>query len=294
VGVCPIAFAAVLSLWPIWNVKTLGDWRADPYTEYSRRYMPFDVLGFGLNTTPPTVTPPAEVKKVGDQFVEMHRQYTLESLPKAFVQRIIVALALIETDWRHVLAAFFVIGVVVIRPATAVAVTSLLALFVCYLAAAHPLFWTLYYIDALPAYFLVVALGIANVINGGVRAAETEVTALKRLPGAVVVCCFAFLPFLINDIVSARKATREHAEFQVRAGEVLDQLTGQRAIVFVDYPPDHNFNNMLTSDGPDLWNEPLWVVTDRGKLNDQLIASDPTRRVYTYHVKTGTLDRSGS
>ena len=44
---------AILMILPVWNHLTLGDWRRDPYPQYSRVYFPFDKPGFGVDPMPP-------------------------------------------------------------------------------------------------------------------------------------------------------------------------------------------------------------------------------------------------
>ena len=44
---------AFLSVIPLWSWRTTGDWRETPLAAYRRDYLPFDRLGFSVDSTRP-------------------------------------------------------------------------------------------------------------------------------------------------------------------------------------------------------------------------------------------------
>ena len=84
-----LAGIALLGVGLIWNQQTLGDWRTDPYSLYSRTYFPFDKPGFGIDPTPPLRPLPPELLPMDAWSREVHEVYVPSAVPVAFAQRVL-------------------------------------------------------------------------------------------------------------------------------------------------------------------------------------------------------------
>ena len=78
---------AIVCLLPVWNAKTTGNWRETPYALYSKIYFPFDVMGFGRDTTPATRPRPVDMQHFVQAFGPVHETHTVDRLPRILYDR---------------------------------------------------------------------------------------------------------------------------------------------------------------------------------------------------------------
>lgn len=288
---------AVLGIIPLWSARTTGDWRTTPLLLYTKQYMPYDVPGFGLITTPPALEISPQLGYLNQAYARWHVRHLPSTLPAIFVQRL---KPLSESVWglsRGVLVVFALIGVVVLDGVTGFALASAAGLFLLYLAFATPPGWTLYYYEAVPALAFLTAAGLARAVAMFGRPRRTAPSAsyawtsprwaLPLAVGAVMVSV---------PVVPALKLVRaEH----VRSQRVLNEfdavpraIPDERALLFVHYKPTHDPNVSFVRNSLSPSGERVWVVRDRGpQENARLMATAPERVAYIFDEQQNGLFR---
>jgi hypothetical protein len=274
----------LLLLNPLWHQKTLGNWRINPYSEYSRQYMPFDKPGFGLDRTPPikSMTPPHEW--IAKEFMPYHEQHQLASLPAIVTARIIVLMLALGEKWRIGLIVLFVVGVIRSKGTMRFAVVSAACLFAAYLLYAHPAWWTVYYTEAYPVFFVIAMHELMRFARHRLKLDEQG----SRV--ALLAALMLITPWLAADVLRARAQSDARGEFQRQAAETIATIPEERAIVFVDYPPDHLHFRSLVGNTPDYRTARIWMVYDRGEDNVRLLRITD-RAAYRLKTADWTLER---
>ena len=121
--------------------------------------MPWDAMGFGLDTTRPLSALPANQVPEMQGFMALHERHTAQSLPYDAVLRLVALQRDVFARWRMGLVGFFVLGLIALSPVVAIGGITALLLFVAYLSYAHPSSWTIYYMEALPVVAMITVLG---------------------------------------------------------------------------------------------------------------------------------------
>ena len=88
--------------------------------------MPWDRLGFGLDTTPATRPLPPELDALAGYFKDIHEAYTPAAAPAALLERARYAAGSAWSGWRLPLALFAVAGLFFLPPAGLVGLATLL------------------------------------------------------------------------------------------------------------------------------------------------------------------------
>ncbi|MDT4947024.1 MAG: hypothetical protein QOH14_3757, partial [Pseudonocardiales bacterium] len=156
---------AVIAIIPLWSRLTTGHWSQTPQSLYTRTYLPWDVIGFGVDSTPPLRAMPANQTPEIEGFKALHESHTVGSLPHDAVVRLISLDRDFFTGWRAGLVVYFALGLFALSPALVIGGIAALLLFVAYLSYAHPPFWTLYYLEALPMVAVITVLGFALAVK---------------------------------------------------------------------------------------------------------------------------------
>ena len=276
---CPIL---LLNL--VWHERTLGSWSANPYSEYSRIYFPFDKPGFGLDMSAAVEPPPAEMAAVGQEFLNVHAEHRVERLPLILLERIVAVLLVLGSGWRAAMIVLFALGSIKARRGVLVAVASMASLIAAYLAFAHPPTWTLYYVEAFPVFFLLVGCELAQILRTVLGLPQPQVRAATALLVAVT------LPFLVSDVAAARRAHDQRAGFHRTAEKVLATIPQAPSVVFVHYPRSHDHNFALISNSPDYARSKMWVVYDRGVDNERLLKLTD-RAAYRLYTEDWRIER---
>ena len=177
-----LAGIALLGVGLIWNQQTLGDWRTDPYSLYSRTYFPFDKPGFGIDPTPPLRPLPPELLPMDAWSREVHEVYVPSAVPVAFAQRVLALLATYSFGWRFAIGALLVGSLIRARGAARLALVVSASLFIAYLAFAHPPGWVVYYLELLPALHFLAAIGLMRLLG---QSSQIRGASPPRAPHAV-------------------------------------------------------------------------------------------------------------
>jgi hypothetical protein len=263
----------------VWQKQVTGRWLGSPQLEYARLYIPFDKPGFGADQTPPVNAPNADVAWITDEFLPVHAAHTIARLPRTVALRIVAILAELGGGWRGALLVFALLGARVSPRPVLFAEASALCLLAAYLVYAHPPRWTVYYLEIVPVFHVLAALGIVSFWRRGLSL-ESGGAA-----GAAGILIALAAPWLVMSIMTARRAESGHSAFHRKAQAVLSEVRDPEAVVFVRYPAEHSRDFTITGNVPDYRSARLWIVPDRAG-DDERLLSLTTRPAYR-------LDTSG-
>jgi hypothetical protein len=284
--------AAMLALAPLWNQQTLGDWRLDPYSRYSRVYFPFDKPGFGVDPAPPLRPLVAELAAVGEWSRDVHADYRLSSLPSAFVQRLLGILVWCAEGWRLALGVLIVAAALRAPGVERAGLLTIGLVLLAYLTFAHPPIWIVYYLEVLPIVYFLAAREIGRMVHtfSGLGS-KPSVRWPAPAANASLAIALLLLPFGLNDVRRVRAANDLRGAFHRAADAALAKLPPEKAIVFVSYPPAQNPHLGLTRNEPDHAGARQWVVYDRGARNAELRALAPDRAAYRLDAGTMRVEK---
>jgi 4-amino-4-deoxy-L-arabinose transferase-like glycosyltransferase len=294
------AGCVVLAIIPLWSARTTGDWRVTPLQRYTQDYMPYDLPGFGLITTPPARALNPEFVHLNEVFSAFHPNHQPAALPAILLER---ARYLADAVWgwsKGLYAIFALIGLLTLRGPAAFAVASGVLLLLVYLSFGTTPTWTLYYYESVPAYAYLTAAGIAwlaSVVAGrrAPRADEASgwrshrwTTALAA--GALVLCVPGYAA--TKDIRRQLINNRVHL---VQFARLRESIPGERALLFVRHAPWHNPHETLVQNVANPAAERLIVVYDRGDAeNARLLALMPDRTPYLFDEAKSRVYRYGA
>ena len=275
--------ALLLLLLPIQNVATLGNWRASPLALYTRQYLPFDRIGFGLDSTPPLIPPAPEFQRATAELVARHREHTVQALPKIFAARVRVLLRQSFGQWRAVLIPAALIGLALLTGAGWFALGSALLLYLAYLLYAHEPQWSAYYYEMTPVVAFLSALGLVWLLG--------KLSGKQRLP--LQFSAAAAIAVLIagsGDLGAARVARAgEQAPFRHFA-EAIRATGATRALVFVRYDPGGDPHASFVRNVVDRDAAAVITARDLGAdVNARVAAALPGRQLFLWDQHTERL-----
>lgn len=278
----------VLGILPLWSARTTHDWRVTPLTLYTRMYMPYDVPGFGLDTTPPSHAVTPDLYQLNRTYSYMHVTHHVSTLGSTFITRAHDLSVSIWSVSGGVLAVFAVLGVATLGGATAFAVLSGLWLLVAYLVYGTPPAWTLYYYETVPAFAYLTAAGLAWAVSllGRPRGAMMTPTFHWRSPRWTLALAVAGMVLLVPGLTALLAIRGQHAGDRkdlARFDKLLTSIHDPKAVVFVRYAAMHNPHVTFVRNVANPESEHIWVVYDRGDAeNARLLALAPTRKAYLF------------
>ena len=253
---------AILCIIPLWSAETTGNWRLTPQSLYTREYLPFDKLGFGVDTTRPTqpLLPVERMTYYG--FYGEHAKHTVARLPRTALDRLE---AIGAEEWsgpRLVLAPFVAIGVLGMGAEVGFALVCSIALFLAYLAYGHWSEWTLYYFEATPVLDVLAALGIWKCLSLVRRASiSTRTTSVAA----------ALAVLSVFELHDARWKRQRMAAWDVGFQHIVDALPMHGAVIFVHYEPRLEPHANIVANSPHLASDPVWIVNDLGARDADLM-----------------------
>jgi hypothetical protein len=291
--------SAIVGILPLQNWTTTGDWRVSPLVKYSREYLPSDFPGFGFDSSQPVAPLPSDLERARQELFEARRQHTLEALPKTLVHRWVRSLTIVAYGWRVGLVPLIVLGALVMPAAGALAFGMSIGLLLVYAFHSHWPQWSQYYLEAAPGYAFALAAGIWGLASWGIRGWPTIRRrtlwdgAEPRVAVAAVVTAVALgIPGFLRIPLTVSRYQSEFA-YQRRFGQALRLVRKEphKAIVFVDYGPNHHALFSLVRNVPDLTDAQTWIAYERGRDDLRLMRLAPERRAYIYHADEGRLTR---
>jgi hypothetical protein len=279
VGLATALGGAVLLVQPAWNLATTGDALRSPLRVYTETYLPWDRLGFAIDSTPPLRAPSEDLRAIASHLVKVHREHTVARLPETLLERADHLRRLLFSGWRWWLIYFAVLGLWRLRGAAALAFASALAQFFGHAIWAHEAGWTLYYAESAALWFLPAGLGFAWVVE---RIARREAPADERSARAAL-AVLAALPLLLALSVGDSAGYRGFRG--IRMAELGNYTTLVRegpadAIYFVRYAEERSGRPAVIRNFPPLESAKAWVVYDLGPRNQELLRAAPGRTGY--------------
>jgi hypothetical protein len=274
---------AFLALAPIQNVATLGSWRISPRALYTKQYMPYDVVGFGLDSTPPALKVPPDLQRAWAGFVVLHRRHTVRALPRILVIRLNRLWLQTTGQWRVVWIPAAVVGVVLLGSSGWWAVLTGFGLYLFYLIYAHEPTWTSYYLEAAPIAAFLFALGLEWCLArlSGRRAWPFPLAAAAAL---------WILAVGWRDLARSR-VLQAGAQDPVRRFQQAAQTTGPgRAIIFVRYDSTADPHKSLVRNVADPEHAAVVTAYDLGDAQDAVVAAAfPGRAAFRWDQRTERL-----
>jgi hypothetical protein len=287
---------AIVSLLTLSSARDTGSWRVSPYSLYAREYMPFDKMGFGLDSAPAERSLPSDMQGMAKAFSPIHAKHTVDRLPSILYDRWHWMFVDAFRGNRLPLAVFAIIALAVLPYAGWFAIGSSLLLTLCYLGYAHDASWDLYYLEIIPLFPFLTACGIWGLWlalrrrGKGIRQNfPGAATAQAALAGLIM--CALWLGPALGDVVVAQQQQATRRAYQAGFFDAAARLPEPHTIVFVRYAPWHSVHTSLIANHADLSGARTWFVYDRGAQNASLIALAPGRTPYLFDERAGTLQR---
>jgi hypothetical protein len=274
-----VAFLILAAL-PVQNAATGGPWWQLTYGRYTRAYLPFDHMGLGLDSTPPTRTRPPDLERLARAYAAFHRDYTASRAAPALVARFQAYLSDLAGEWVMPAFLLLIAGVLAGPAALRFGAGTMALLFFAHLPYAHPPEWSLYYAEALPVGAAAIAAGVA-VIASWVTARlavdrPTERMALLLLIASAVVL------WPVPERVSATRLTLEVSREPLLRFQAATAGVQVPAVIFVRYALGHRMHRSIIQNPSDYASAPVWTVYDRGDDNIRLLAAAGGRNAYLY------------
>jgi len=294
---------AVICIVPIWSKFTTGQWTQTPQSLYTKTYMPWDAMGFGLDSTPPLRALPANQAPEIERFMALHRSHTVASLPRDVLVRLVGLDGDVFTTWRAGLVGYLLLGLLALTPVFAIGGITALLLFLAYLSYAHPDYWTLYYLEALPIVAMITVLGFALAMNWMRRNMERGGESPESVParhgeregaGSLVgiVLAIALLAGSLPVARSERAIRERSAALRLSLWDIMTRLPTPRNLLFV-HDERRALRSMVTNEA-DLTQARTWLVHDLGSEEDvRLQELESDRTAYVIDVNAGTLIQLG-
>lgn len=277
------AGAVVVAILPAWNAATTGSWNVSGVTRYTETYVPWDRLGFAIDSTTPLRAPAADFAPIAKNLLTIHRTHTLAALPMTLWSRILWVMRMTWSGWRLVLIPLAIAGLCHLPRVGWVAVGSALALQLGYLVWGHDPHWTLYYAETTPVWF---ALAGAGAVWGVRRLLGEE--GDRRLAIGLCLALPLLLGFSIADALGYRGVRRARAR-DTESFEALIRGEPGKTIWFVREAADPTGQAVLIANDPDWPNAAQWIVHDLGPRNLALLRAAPDRRAWLVDRATGTV-----
>lgn len=280
--------AALLLVIPAWNLATTGAAGRSPLREYTETYLPWDRLGFAVESTAARRPAPPDLAGIAPQLVRVHREHTIARLPRTLLERAEWISRQLFSQWRVLLALFALVGIWRLRGPGWAAVGAALAQFFGHAIWGHEAGWTLYYAESAAAWFVPGAVGTVAALTwlvGKWRGGE-EVAARVALA-----CCLA-APVLVLLSVQESGAYREWRARRAADSHALIEVvrTGPgHAIYFVRYGALRSGRPGLIRNDPFLAEARDWIVYDLGSRNDELRRLAPDRAAFLVDVDARTV-----
>lgn len=277
VAVAALAGLAVVMLLPAWNLGTTGSVTRSPLREYTETYIPWDRLGFAIESTAAVRPAPPDLAPMAQQLMRVHREHTVARLPATLGERVGRVAGNLFTHWRILLLVTALVGVFALRGPALLALSSVVLSLLGHLIWAHQSGWTLYYAEGAALWFLPGALGVVWLLQRGMRARAPTGDFAPQVGLAVVLAA----PVLFALSIIDSSVYREWRSVRAAESRALTDAVArgpERAIYFVRYGPMTSGHPALIRNDPFLADARAWVVYDLGSRDQELLSMAPDRQ----------------
>ncbi|MES2305553.1 MAG: hypothetical protein V4558_08595 [Gemmatimonadota bacterium] len=268
---------------PLQNSMVLGSWNATPLGLYTRQYVPFDKMGFGLDSTAPLLKVPPFIAASNADFALRHREHQPAALPQVLAQRLKFWWVANFSLWRKLLAPILILGLIVMPVVVWVPVASGVLLYISYLLYAHQPYWTLYYAEANPVWAAVLAMGVAWLLIES--RAPQRTTALGVIIGA------GLLFWARPDLIRWRDANQDSQRKFLVFRRMLAEIPGDRILVFVRERADHDPHGSFVRNVADPNRARVIIAFDLGDAEtDTIRKAFPDRMAFRWDEATNSVE----
>ena len=276
---------AVAVILPLANQRTTGSWWRMPWLVYSRQYMPYDRMGFGLDSTPPARPINHETAAYNRMAMEYRRAHVPRALPGIAADRLARIAVGMWGPALLVLLPAAVLGVVKAPRQSRLALGAAVLLVAAHLGYAHAPQWTVYYTEVLPVLAFFTAVGLAWLLAPAAGTGPTR--GVSRFAAAAILVLW-FLNSTRTVVAARGRSLRLHRPITAFA-QKLTTIRNGKAVVFVREGQHPSLNRSLVLNAPDLRRAPIWVVHDLGPRNAELLSLARGRTAYMYDATSRTL-----
>jgi hypothetical protein len=282
VMVAAVAGAGVVAILGVANYTVTRSPFRTAFSLFAEQYLPFDKLGFHLDSTPPRFRLAAPNVAAYDEISSAHVEHVPARLPDIAAERL-KELGIWEWgSWRLFLVPVIALGLWSLSPIGWLSVANAVTLFLIYLSWAHWPGWTIYYFEALPVFALAVSNGLGALARRMPRSKLTFAVATGFVALYVAGIWRTTRGWRTIHIVSARSA----AAFD----DGLKALPFPQSVVFVRYSEDKHGHPNYIVNSPALQRERVWVVNSWGASSDMKLMPIAARRVpVLFDERTQTL-----
>lgn len=274
--------ALPLTLLPVWSARTTGDWRVTPIALYAREYMPFDKLGFTIDSTAPTRALSPVVKSLYDDFLTHRQSQTLGDLPRTIGARSWNLARDLWSGSQLALLPFLVLGLITMNRELRFALISSALLFLAYLPYSHDPPWTLYYLEVAPVVAALTACGVWWALVWLTKSVKVQMNVTRRPKLGTVLVSLVLALFGIPTILSWRAKHKEINSTRMGFVQAVAQLPASKTIIFIRYA-DRPHHVSLVANNADPQTAPTWVVHDLGpERNQELVRQHLDRAAFIF------------
>jgi hypothetical protein len=291
-GLTVFAGTAFVTILPIQNRLTTGDWRLSPLVAYSRKYTPFDFPGFGYTATREPAHLPLDLEMVRDFLTEARRQHTVPDLPTTLWVRVKYVIRDLFGGWRASLLLGALVGAFMLPSAGVFALATSVGLFLAHIFHAHWPQWTVYYFEGYPAILFASAVGLSVLAGWAARGRITwECVDRRRIISPQVrasLAAMCALLLLASSVILPQRRTlwQQETAYQrdFKAALAAVERDAARSIVFVDYGRTHDVHASLIWNVADRTTAQTWIAYHRGMDNLRLMRLAPDRQAYVFRA----------
>jgi hypothetical protein len=268
----------------VWDARVTGNWRLSPHAEYARRYSPADRMGFSLDASEPADTLSSEQRWYAQAIRRIHEEHSVARLGTIAMRRG-AQLADVATSFRGLplllaLVAFAVLPIGVF----AVAMGTVVSVFVAYFAYAHLASWTLYYLELEAPLAFLTAVGVL-VVTRRTASGLSRLSRQRADPQRAERVAFAILSavLVIPGAAMSIPFRRAHVDDRRLAdafARATQTLPSRPIVAFVRERMDRHPEQSVVQNVVDLKGARIWTVHDEGALDSRLTAIAPTRAAY--------------
>jgi hypothetical protein len=275
-----LAGLPLLGLLALQNVESGGRWWELTYDRYTRTYLPFDHVGFGLDARAPLRERPADLERLAQALERPHQDFTPSRLPAILLNRIGIFLSDLAGPAAIPALLLLLLGAVVGTRELRFATLSGALLFSVHLIYAHAPEWSIYYSEALPVAAVLVATGTAWLVTRLVQPLSPASVAGPR--AALLLAIAALVAWPMPDRILMQRLYLEVSREPIIAFQQAVAGLPVPSIVFVRYAPDQHLSRPLVENQAAASSAPLWTARDRGADNARLLALVPGRSAWLY------------
>lgn len=278
-----LTFGAMLMFLPAWDLATTGAMGRSPLREYTETYLPWDRLGFAIESTAARRPPPPDLAFIAPQLLRVHREHTIARLPWTLAERAAQVARSLFGGWRVLFPVATVLGLWVLGRVGWLICSAALLQFLGHAVWGHEAGWTLYYAESAPLWYLPGALGIVVALRrlGGPGGSAERAAARAEL--AVLLAA----PLLLGLSVLDSRPYREWRAGRAGTSRALTEAIAAgpgHGIYFVRYGTAPEGRPGLIRNDPWLAGARDWVVYDLGARNEELLRAAPGRTGYLVDV----------